>query len=460
MAWGKRGNEEKNRNIMGDYGNEPITSLSVRKSNDFVAAKYKSSLLENQIMAIALTRIEINNKDAESPLEAKLFPGELKRLISDPSHIYRDLKKISKTIPGHTMFIEDGKGNFESFSIVTNATYQDGIFTVKFNSVLRDHILGLEKNYTTLELSVMTDFKRNSSFRLYELLKKDAYKIPPKPGGSIQVEYNISEIRFIIGLANADEPDVKRALANMGNSIDWDALFEKLDKRDRKYSEWRDFQKYILKTAQEELEEKSDIRFEYEGIKEGRRTKRVRFTIYRNTPKNPEIIDERQQILEINSMKIRQAEMPYDSFPELYDELVGHNKLTKEDVDLLLEKALFKEDVVRSAIKRADEQGFISNYMGWLIRYIERGGYGNVETIEGSVERADKAREMKESYERDKESTAAKMWEKVKQKKEYPAFVAMLEDENINPDMLESIYTPLEIVKMYTDWSIGRPIEF
>ena len=139
---------------------------------------------------------------------------------------------------------------------------------------------------------------------------------------------------------------------------------------------------------------------------------------------------------------------------------MGHNKLTKEDVDLLLEKALFKEDVVRSAIKRADEQGFISNYMGWLIRYIERGGYGNVETIEGSVERADKVREMKDSYERDKESTAAKMWEKVKQKKEYPAFVAMLEEENINPDMLESIYTPLEIVKMYTDWSIGRQVEF
>ncbi len=27
-------------------------------------------------------------------------------------------------------------------------------------------------------------------------------------------------------------------------------------------------------------------------------------------------------------------------------------------------------------------------------------------------------------------------------------------------NFVKGIYTPLEIVKMYTDWSIGRPIEF
>ena len=410
-------------------------------------------------MAIALSRIEFNHKDVDSPLEAKLFPGELKRLISDPSHIYRDLKKISKTIPGHTMFIEDGKGNFESFSIVTNAIYQDGIFTVKFNGALKEHILGLEKNYTTLELSVMTDFRKNSSFRLYELLKKDAYRIPAREGAYIQVEYNISEIRFIIGLANADDADVRKAIANMGNDIDWDELYEKLDKKDRKYAEWRDFQKYILKTAQEELEERSDIRFEYEGIKEGRRTKRVLFTIYRNVPKNPEIIDERQQIIEMNSVKYRQMEMPYDSFPELYDELVGHNKLAKEDVDLLLQKARGNADVVRNAVKMADEQNYIANYMGWLIKCIEE-GYTKVDTISGSVEAAEKVRTVKEDYEKDKKSIAKRMWEKAKHNEDYLVFLDMLKEEGVSEEMMESVYNPTEIMQMYTDWKVGRPIVF
>ena len=92
------------------HSNEPLNSLSVRKSNDFIAAKYKSSLLENQVMAIALTRIEANAVDIDGSLEARLYPGELKRLVSDPAHIYRDLKKMSKAITGHTMFLEDGKG--------------------------------------------------------------------------------------------------------------------------------------------------------------------------------------------------------------------------------------------------------------------------------------------------------------------------------------------------------------
>jgi len=168
---------------MNNQSYEPLQNLSLKKSNEMVSAKYKSTLLENQVMAIALTRIEVNSSDEKAPLSAKLYPGELKRLIGDPAHIYRTLKTVSKTMVGHTMFMEDNKGNFKAHAIVTDATYESGVFTVKFNENLRDHILGLERNYTTLELSVLTDFKKNSSFRIYELLKKEFYKSDPKKDG-------------------------------------------------------------------------------------------------------------------------------------------------------------------------------------------------------------------------------------------------------------------------------------
>ena len=35
--------------------NEPLYNLSLVKSNDMISAKYKATLLENQVMAIALT---------------------------------------------------------------------------------------------------------------------------------------------------------------------------------------------------------------------------------------------------------------------------------------------------------------------------------------------------------------------------------------------------------------------
>ena len=443
---------------MGAHSNEPLKSLSVRKSNDFISAKYKSSLLENQIMAIALTRIEVNASDKDSPLEAKLYPGELKKLVSDPTHIYRDLKKLSKSITGHTMFLEDGKGNFRAFSVVPNADYVDGVFIIKFNNVLRDHVLGLEKNYTSLELSVMTDFKKNASFRLYEVLKKEVYKIPKGDReGFVEVEYNISELRFIIGLANSDDEDVKRAVAN--GVMDWDELYERLDKKDKKYEEWRDFHRRILKPAQEELLEKSDIRFDFEGIREGRRCRRVRFRIYRNIPKNPEVIDERQRIIEANAKEFRQLEMPYDTFPELYNDLIGHNHLDKEDVDLLLKTAGYDEQRVRDAVGLADEQDNISSYMGWLIRAIEN-NYSRTETISGSAERADVVKKVQKSYESSRGSIVNKAWARVRDNEDFGEFMGMVEDNGLSRDLLESIYPVNEILQMYADWKSGRTVNF
>ena len=449
-------------NNMGNHSNEPLNNLSVRKSNDFISAKYKSTLLENQVMAIALTRIEVNAKAQDYPLEARLYPGELKKLVSDPAHIYRDLKKLAKTITGHIMFLEDGAGNFKAFSVVPNAEYIDGVFTIKFNNELRSHILGLEKNYTNMELAVMTDFKRNTSFRLYEVLKKEAYKIPKSPKGAfVQVEYNISELRFIIGLANSDDQGVKNAMANMGKRIDWDELFDKLDKKDKKYEEWRDFQRRVIKPAQEELEEKSDIRFEYEGIREGRKTKRIIFTIFNNTPKNPTIIDERKMLLDANSVQDRQLEMPLDVYPELYEDFVGHNHLDKEDITLLIKKAGGSEAKVRRAIEMADKQDNISNYMGWLIRCIEE-DYMQVETVSGSVEKAKIAQEIKATVEENKKNRKIQeaVWNKTKTKEDFINFATMLLDNGLSLEQLEAVYTCEEMVQMYADWKVGRQIEF
>lgn len=441
--------------------NEPLQNLSLYKSNEMISAKYKSTLLENQVMAIALTRIEVNTKEKDAPLEAKLYPGELKRLVSDDSHIYRDLKRLAKSITGHTMVIEDGKGNFKAFSVVPNAEYIDGVFTVSFNNVLREHILGLEKNYTTLELSVMTDFTKNSSFRIYELLKKDIYKSRPDVnGGAVQVEYNISEFRFMIGLANGDDPTVRQELSKMNGNIDWDYLYSKLDKKDRKYEKWYDLQKSVLRKAQIELEQKSDIRFEFEGLREGHKMGKILFTIYRNKPS--EEVLERQKSLFKDEMN-RQMEIPFDleQFKPLYDDYVGHNDLTKEDIDLLLRKAAFRVDVVRDAIERADKQQYLSNYMGWIINCILK-DYKDVEVIKGSAEMGRKARKMMDEYEESKKSGDAQMvaWERIQKKEDFDQFVDMINDNGFTLDTLSAVYSPAEMVKMYADWRTGKDIIF
>ncbi len=447
---------------MSSRDNEPIQNLSLAKSNEMISAKYKSTLLESQVMAIALTRIEVNANDMNYPLEAKLYPGELRSLVSDPVHIYRDLAALAKSITGHTMFIEDGKGNFRAMAMVPTAEYQDGVFTIKFNNDLRDHILGMNGDFTTLELSVLTEFTRNSSFRIYEILKKDLYKSKPDVnGGRVDVEYRLSEFRFMIGLANSDDQGVKNEMARMGKNIDWDVLYQKLDKKDRKYEKWYDLAKYVIRPAQEELEKKSNIRFEFEGQRNGHKMDKILFHLYPNEIQNAEVIIEKKKILDENENK--QLKMPRDlpDYAGLYDAYVGHNGLTAEDIDLLLNKAEYKRDVVESAIRLADEQAYIRNYMGWLIKCITE-GYKVVEVVEGSAGRATVTRELQAQLEEDRAAGVIqkRAWEKIQTRENFLEFVQVVEEKGLSMESLEAIYPLEEIIQMYTDWVVGREIEF
>lgn len=431
-------------------GDELLKNLSVKKSNELISSKFNASLLEQQVMTIALSRIEQTN-DVDDPFVAKLYPGELKRLISDEAHIYRDLKKLSKKITGHTMFVEDGKGNFEAFSLVPSASYIDGVFTISFNKALKQHVFNLEKNFSSLMLSIMTQFKKSASFRLYEILYKDAYKIKYSKVGYIQVEYNVSELKFMIGIANADSPVIKKEMAE-NSVIDWDELYNKLPKEDKKYENWTDFQRYVLNVAKDELQEKSNIRFEYEGIRLGRKVKRILFTIYENEPQNYNTINERARMVDRLKLENRQMEIPVDIYPDIYNDFVGHNNLSIEDITLLLKKSGFNEEKVRRAIKLADEQDYINNYMGWLVKCIEN-DYNETNVLKGSEKRAQEINKIKESYEDKKQDTGMRVWNKAKNNKD---FVNYLEETGLNIEYLEEAFDVEKRIDYYLSWKINK----
>lgn len=433
-------------------------NLSLRKSNDFITSKYKTTVLENKIMAIALTRIEENGKrNEEISLEAKLYPGELKRLFGGQTNIYTNLKKISKSIVGHGVVIEDGIGNFKAFSIVPNAKYENGVFTIYFNNELRPHILGLKKNYTTLEISVICGLTSNASIRIYELLKKEVYKSNPDiDNGRVTVRYNINEFRFMIGLADIEEKEVKNAMARMGNEIDWDYLFEKVSKK-KTYSEFKELKRRILDTAKEELNNLSNIRFEYEGIRtKGNKYGEIEFHIYPNIPNknNEEKIAKKEEILRKNynyeEEENYQYEYPEYSYPKLFKYL-GHNYLSREDLILLLSTAKYDEEKVINAIELADKQDEIDNYIGWLIKCIKN-EYKEISVIKGSAKRAERIEELEKSYKN--ESVKERVWKKTKEKEDFKEF---LEEIGINEELLEKDYPDIsERIRLYTDWRMER----
>lgn len=425
----------------------PISKGIVSMSNDMISSKFMSTLSEAKMMLLGVSRIEKNNSSEK--LEASFYPSELKKIVTDPTHIYRDLKVIAKSLPGRTMILEDNKkGNYSSFSVIPNCKYEDGVFTITFNDELKEHIFNLKgKGFAQLEIDTMLKFKSISAFRIYELLKKDMYLFNDSSDEYLEVCYRLSELKFIIGLCNIDNPLVKKELSQMKDNINWDYLFEKLPDKERKYKNPGDLVKWVILPAQEEIENKSDIKFDYKLEKEGKSYKTITFFVTPNS-KNVNITNNvvGKKIIREDNYQFR---IPNDieEYKEIYEKYVGHNGiLDEDDITLLLTQAHGDKKLIEKAILTADQHEHLNNYIGWIIDYIKHDGYENIETVYGNSEAA------KVVSDKD-DADATKAWELFKEKPDYNEFLSYVKETNgLTEDMMILTCTDSEKVNMYLEF--------
>lgn len=301
----------------------------------------------------------------------------------------------------------------------------------------------------------MTIFDKDMSFRLYEILQKEMYKSRLDVNdGKVEVEYNLNELRFMTGNANINEEKVQRYLAR-NKIVDWDYLYESVV-IEKKYSNWTDFKRYVLKPAQEEIKRTSDIAFDFEGIRVGgNKIRRIRFIIYQNEQLDASLVKKHKSKEKLIKKMNKQVEMTDILYSAIIADFEGHNYLTREDIVLLMNKAGNDEKLVRNAIREADKQGALTNYMGWLIRYIENGGYKSVSTLNGDANKAVVVEEVMKEYKDKKSDIAESTWSKIKQKEEFSDFEEYLTSNGISLIDIEVVYDAAEKVSMYTEWKIG-----
>ncbi|MGN1023684.1 MAG: replication initiation protein, partial [Lachnospiraceae bacterium] len=143
------------------------------KSNFLIGSKYKSSLLENKIMAISLAnsdRFETGASENES-VYSRMNVAELRKALgANSGSFYQQLNQVAKEMTGKSigMSSEDSR-TFRYVAVVISAECKDGVFTIEYNHALRNMLLQLKRNYSRLNLSIMLKFTSNYSFRLYEL---------------------------------------------------------------------------------------------------------------------------------------------------------------------------------------------------------------------------------------------------------------------------------------------------
>jgi len=439
--------------------------MSVKKSNQFVSSYSQKTVTESILVLAAIGRIqekEVLNDDPE--LVAELYPSELKQIVSDKNHIYRELKSATSSLMKNSaiMIFDDKKKEFHAIHMIRKADYENSIFKVTFESELKPHILALEKNYTTLQLSIMSSFRSIGSFRLYEVFSAErglelsarSKKGIKNDSGEVVREYNISQLKFMLGYADATDRKCAELIKNATSDADWDTAYDMLDKKSKKYKVYNDFIKNVIEVAKEELREKSDIRFEYTPIKIGRSYKRIRFYTYPNVPENPKIIDERADYIQKTfRMNDDQLEIPYDleEYADLFDVYVGHNGLAAEDIKIFLDECGGDKELVKRSIILADEQENLHNYVGWIRACVKNGGYESIHTLDGSKSRAERVEQIVDMHRNLPENASfqERLWSRKPDDDKYFLFKGYLDEHGIELSDFELAYNVDERLIIY-----------
>ena len=212
----------------------------VTKSNILIEANYKLTITEQKIVLYLVSKIRKDDDDFKTyTLPIKQF-YELLGYKGNPK--YSEMKKITKNLIGKVVEIKEEK-KLKQMSWLSYVEYNenDGSVNLSFDPRLKPYLLQLKREFTSYKLKNVMELKSGYSIRIYEILKKwQTIK---------EVEIPLKELREMVGSTDT-------------------------------YREYHNFKKRVLTTAQNEIEEKTDIAFDYEEIKKGKRVVSIRFMIH------------------------------------------------------------------------------------------------------------------------------------------------------------------------------------
>lgn len=333
------------------------------KSNFLIGAKYRSTLLENKLMALSLSRIQYNKEKNE--LFAKIKASEIRRLLNtNTGSFYTQLDDTAKMMTGKSIGISDAeKQEFCYIAVVTKAEYKNSELYVQFHSDLKKYLYNIKDKFTPLQLSIMLSFKNVYSFRLYEILKSKSFypKWEKRNDNLFRFEISLSELKLELGIVNSELDEVRRVLRNSTNP-DYDKAVEKSP--EVMFSTWYDFRRYVVDKAIKEINEKTDMYVEYKSLTGGRGGKvyALEFTV--------QLLKDNDGDAEEN---VEKTEITEDYVLECAGQvyLLSNGQIKMTDCKKICEKAQYDMNKVQKAFEVMKKAKGVENPVGFMIKAIE-----------------------------------------------------------------------------------------
>lgn len=338
----------------------PYEQTEYFKSNFLIGAKYKSTLLENKIMAISLSHIQNAEEDMNTgALISKIPASELRELMGvKGGSFYNQLDKAAKSMTGKTIGMSNPeKKVFDYIAVIIRAHYEGGIFTLEYNPHMKSYIQDIKQNFTILNLPTMLEFDSVYSFRLYELLKSKAYypKGIDRRENVFKISFSVSELKLNLGVVNAELDKVKKALHN-SKTPDYDKAIE--ISPEKVFETWYEFKRRALDIAVKEINKKTDMEVTYNSLKSGRGGKVYQIDF----------------IVELNKEEKKADELSQEDKDNIIDEIFEfiEEPVKLKDIRAIVEAAEYDKDKVKKAYDiMKNSNSDINNMVGFMIKAIK-----------------------------------------------------------------------------------------
>lgn len=352
-----------------------------KKANYLIGAKYQSTLLENRVLALSLSKIDelksetidVNGKKTEV-LTSEIRSAELKQALKiSSSNLSHQLGDIYQKMASRQIGFQDENGNFGYRSLFIGGDYSNGSLKLYYNPLLTPYYQEVSKSYTILSLATMLSFRSNHSFRLYELLKKECFTDKAHKNVKVdkvlyEIEYLLSELKLSLGVVNADEQAVRNILQRKGSAKpDYDEAVRRASEKG--FERWIDFKKRCIEPAVKEINNATDMNITYDVLKAGQGGKvyAIKFLVsFEN-----EIKAEENDSKDVSAPKIVLSDdEKFDFILELKESLAQYDLKTK-DLTTIAEKSGWNMQKCSKAIECLKANGSeIANVTGWLIKAV------------------------------------------------------------------------------------------
>lgn len=221
----------------------PLPGEIVKKSNALMRARWSiESVWEPRLVALLASKVKQEDSDFhvyEIPV-AEVMP-ERDRGGKD----YREIENVVDRVMSRVLTIRDEDG-WTKYNVFSRCRYRakDGILELGFHPDLKPHYLNLQKNFAKYNLIEFLTLRSIYSQKLFELLKS----WDEKP----EITINLSELFDLLNVPESHKKD------------------------------FAIFRRKVLEKAHTDINTKTELRFEWEPIKQGKAVVAIKFLFSKN----------------------------------------------------------------------------------------------------------------------------------------------------------------------------------